>query len=1573
MAQKQNGTLPVFLNTDKAYEKLDATESPLIKSLGWDFNKNAGLQLGTANPSGQGQNVLVLTPSRSNVKIDKAILPAGVNKNGGSFDSVMTQETYYFNINSNGNHGIYVLGGNTGFWNVVIEDPELNFSMDQASFIAEHRVRLRVVYDKYGNIIEKYLMWTNGVNWQGWINVNAAIATKGFNTTLYPYWALSQPHFDRRELFEWAVRPPMYNPIAETIPNVAADASKLNRLIDQAFQFSIVFNNTDGRPSANLSPYSLPVIVNTTDFLNNPDNLPKNIRITMPAGSPMTESIDIYVRQTTKPKQGELDNASWSDWKKYTRLYKFTNTGNNSPDVIGNQYWLRTGAWSGYNYDPVFNTVQYLFDNSILPEAAAINTAAIQNDMPQVTIALTDLGDNLALCNNRYFYDNFSDATKNNLDVSVIEKMATSCVKPLRNVYLYAYIGRCDDDFWYTSQLGYLKNSTDTIVRFGGLSPNADSTGQAKIDFGQSDTFSLNFADKKALRVYLKGTPYYADGEWYQVNSDNSLTKITIDLDFSNNDVLTYVQGVFNDGGYFVCRFHLIVPADRYIATLGRHNVASDGDYRNTSTYIYGIANSRIKSTSTIGFNSTLTSIKPNAITTSSKEMELDCTAADLDVWGNNADLFYVYCPSTTHQGNRKYRFIEGYFQESSDNTLPVELFPYQMNHGATQDSGTFTDKNGFYWAYTKVANADVVDIQFVCKVNCAYPTQFLIVTSQTGIGWKQNATSYLADHNSGVVGDCNRIVYTGTIKSLDGSVGYSNVAISIKDGATVYTDSNGSFTMIVHNGQGSLRVSNVYVNAGGNFIITMVNCGQIPPSSFDENLVPCINCNARSYPLPLNLLINAQSFTQTSLKENATYPVGAAVADLAGRLSFVNPIQYITVPSYLTRNNLNATFLRLLIGGKLSLPADAKWFAPYVGAPVNISHYLQWVGDYIKFIDNNGNVVSDPATAVFCVIAIDSLYNYNVNKNFTVLANYQFTQDDRLRILDNGEGQLFDTATYGQEINLQILGTNYNQAAMNAGLLPNTSGQPIINNTINTVANTQVSQSITLYVKYDVRLNKLKDKNGFWIEINTPKQNQEQFPYSELKWYPVINGEVAEFTGFSGGTPQYNFPTQLDLDYWDTYLFNRDITIPNVGNRTFTHSFESPNISDAYGANITSGGRKWLKNDNARQTWFRDDVIKSDAFLNNGLVNGLGIFRSDNRKDFGQYPYGGIMAAYTQRNIVFFLCENDFFTTDYQFHYAYPNEQGVVVTNLDEGLSTPHQKVGDLFGCSYEDTATVIFYDKYVWWYDRKGMSLVISDYRSAEDVTANQIQSYIDEKTKFITAWNNTHDNTSRFDVVCGVDPERSNIYCTFRPRRKNTNALTSYINTRRDLQINFQETFVYNIPSKKWVRVENFTPEAYTKIRGNDSGIELITFAAGLPYTHNGDTFGNFYDQQTVPSIKVVINDDFSINKILQALSQDSNPNKMFCDMIFSNEKSSFSYLSSNQFVKKENMFYAAVLRNMCSYPPVDPDQLFRSMMFDGKRNFGSYFVARFIGDAATADEYNELKSLWWLYTYSNPVKK
>ncbi len=1585
MPQKQEEILPIFLNADNSVESLKNNEGLFIKGVGYDIGPNPVQGIGSNNPTGEGQNLLKLTPTRSNVPVLNVELPEGYNKCVGNFESVTTQDAFHLNFNSNGNHGIYILSGNTGIWQTVVIDPELHFSNEQEAFVADHRYRLRFTTDAQGNIIEKYLVFTDGKNWQKYISVVSAIKTNGFDAGLYPYWKLMPPHFDRRELFEWPVRPPMYKPIAALLPNTPTDLNKNNRLLDTAFQFAYGFQNTDGRGFV-LSPYSLPIYVKTEDYLSNPDNLPKNINLQLYAGSCMTEKIRIYVRQCQRQLTSITDLQNWGDWFLYDTINKFTDCGVNAPEVIGNNYWLRTQPWVSFTYDPIQNTLQYVFDNSKQGQIIAQEDALmIQNSMPQLSRGLTDLNNAMLLANNRYDYDNFPCDVINKLDVLVQEKAPTFCPAPLRTIRMYAYVGYATDTFAWISQVGYF-NGADTQERFGGVYIN-QGTNDVTINIEESKQFSLDFADKSAFCLYLKGTPYYTVGKWYIVNTDNSLTKIDNLLDGSLASTKGFIQSTFDAGSYFVCLFELQVPAGRYDATLGRHNVSLSGDFRSTSTYILGIANSRIR-----GTFGTFSIIKPqDALQTYSKEIEIDCTVGDVDTWGNGKDLFYVFAPSTTQQGNKHFRFIEGYLKEDRNDPLSIELFPYDMNHGAADVSGNLTDKNGFYFAYTKANNSVVVDIEFRCKLNCGYPAIFTSPTSQSGSGWRPNNICYLSDHNSNIVGDCNRIIYNGKITDLTGTIGYSNISISIVDGSTVYTKSDGTFTLIIHNGQSTLRQSNVYVNAGGNFLITIAGCGQIPLFNFSENNVPCVNCQKRTYPFSLNLAIVVQSQNQTSLKQGGKYSNGFAVADLAGRLTFVNPIKEVSVPTFLQRNDILATYFQLVISGALQLiksMPDAAWFMPYVSRNLAELRDIQWVGDNIAYIDNNGQVVSDSTSAVFVSITITSLYDYNVARNFSTLANYQFVDGDRVKILDNGDGQLFDTTTFGTPIDLRILGTNYNQAAITAGLIPNTSTSPVINNNINTTTAAQAAQNtaITILVPYDSRLDKLVGKTGFWIEIDTPTQVSDLIPYLEMGGaYPIINGEIADaFLGYINGTPQFNFPTTINIDFWDTYFLQRTITIKDVGNKFFAHPFESPNISDSFGPNITSGGRLGnVKNDNAKQRWLPGSTIKSDDFISEGLLNGLGTFRSSNKKDFGSYPYGGIQSVVTDMSIIVFVCENDYFTTNFNFHYTYPNAEGVMITNLNNGISEPFQKVGNHYGVSEEDTQSVGFYDKWIWWYDRKNQGAIICDYKTAKDIskfdasegTQGYVQSILETKTDFITNWNNNHELKDRFDVITGIDMERNNIYWSFRPRRNNTNDISSYVNQRRNWQTNYQETMVYNIPMGRWTRTEGFVPECYGKLRGNATGIQLIGFAAGKPYLHNTITisFNEFFGVQTTPVIMGVFNGEKELVKMEQSISLDVNPFGWYIDLMYTDFKNSFSYLSVNQFKFKEGLPYAAILRNMNSYPSIAPEELFRSMLFCGYRLVGQYLVFRLVGDPAHVNDYSELTAIYLLNAYSSGNKK
>jgi hypothetical protein len=1578
--QKVNAIQPRVLNLDSAFDELKPDESPFIKDLTTDPNANpTNTGNGMNNPTGEGQNYLALTPYRGTTPIANAALPAGYNKNIGSAFFEPTNELYSFNYNAS-SPGVYVFNGDTMQWSTIIVDPKLAFTDDPKGFIAPHRCRIRVVRDSSGNIIEKYLIFTDGINWQYFLIVNAMVATGGFNAAQYPYFTLLQPLYDRQELFQLAPRPCMQKPIVTADPYSAADLALVNRVVDNSFQFSIVYQYTDGRTTT-YGVYSNPFIVKSESFLNNPNYVTKSGTLEFYAGSCMVEKIFIYIRQCG------------GNWALYDTIYKFSNSQTDSNNVIGTHFWTRTGQWSEYEYDSVYNTIEYPFDFSkvsqIIDQADSIR---LQNDLPQVSEAVTDGGDALILANNRYDYNNFDPSTISKFGLSAVEQATSGCSIPNRNIKLYAYCGRPGSRLSWESQVGYY-NGAATQELFGGL--QLGPAGVAEVNITESNFFKLNFADQTAFTCYLKGTPYVAVGTWYQVNADNSLVELTGLLDFSDTDILTYVQNVFLALGYFVCVFDFEVPAGRYIATLGRHNVASTEDFIDTSTYVIGIANSRNKTLGAFpgGVINYIAPNEPGTIVSYSKEQEIDCTAGDVDVWGNGADLFYIFCP---YENNSGYRFIEGYFDESINNPVAVENFPYTMTEGPNT-TGQITDKNGFYFGYYAGSHADVCDIYFSVKLNCAYPVNFNIPTSQSGAGYCVNGLSYLSDHNNGVVGDCNRILVAISVTSLDGTIPYSNIAVSIVGGQTVYTSGTGKATLIVHNGTSGPRVSNIYVNAGGNFLITIADCGYLPIYPFNSDLAPCVNCNARNYPFPINLAIAVQTFETTSVKEGGSYVVGCYGADKAGRLMPVNDLGQLNIPTFMQREDTSPMSIVVNILASLQLqnvnPDLAYLIFCCSKDQTKKPGWLQWVADTIKYVDSEGNVVSNPASAVFISMSIQSLYNANVAKNFSTLANYQFKSGDRVRIIDDGNGNILTSAQYGAPLDMMILGNTYNEAAITANLLPNPSTVPVVNlqntvnNTVNTTSGTTATQSvatqqnntnITIYVAYDPRLDAFIQNTGLWIELYSPAQVSDEIPYCETNIFPIVNGEIGKFNGNDvNGNGTFEYPTAITLDFWDTYFLSRNITIPDVGSKYFSHPFESPNISDLFGPNCSSCGRQNFKDDNIKQQFYPLDAIKGDDFVSEGILNGLATFREANRKSFAQgYLWGGIVACWTQGSVIIFICENNSFATNFNFQYIYANNQGVQVANLDNQISDPMQKIARGYGAALEDTCSILFFDRYAFLYDYKNEAFILDDYKSGLDITKFMVKSYFKMKSRFKAAWNAAATSSAHLiDTIVGVDGANDKVYVTFRARQNNSNSPFSFINNKRNVQTNASETIVYSITTQRWTQFVGFTPESYGVLKGKNSGLQLVSFAAGQAYQHNtaNSGFCQYYGQQVTPWIIAVFNEDKSIEKIMENVSLDINPFNFYADQIYSDVKWSFSYIPSNYFRKKLNQWYAPLLGNMHSYKNPDPLQVFRSTLIDGKRMRGKYFVVRLGCPADNVGNYFQFSIIFALMTATYPNKK
>lgn len=196
------------LNIDTAPKYLTAVQYPFSKNHYYAINQNEG-----TGDIAQGNNEAVGTPAPSNVLFAPLPLPAGINQNIGAFEFQELGEVYFFNWNSGSKHGIYRMRIADGAIDKIKEGNVFPFDIKHP--ISEHNVHLRLAYNsplQGATTIWKWLIWTDGNEWQGFVDVESAIATDGYNSTTYPYFKKFAPHCDETEFFQLGVRPHFYCP-----------------------------------------------------------------------------------------------------------------------------------------------------------------------------------------------------------------------------------------------------------------------------------------------------------------------------------------------------------------------------------------------------------------------------------------------------------------------------------------------------------------------------------------------------------------------------------------------------------------------------------------------------------------------------------------------------------------------------------------------------------------------------------------------------------------------------------------------------------------------------------------------------------------------------------------------------------------------------------------------------------------------------------------------------------------------------------------------------------------------------------------------------------------------------------------------------------------------------------------------------------------------------------------------------------------------------------------------------------------------------------------------------------------
>ena len=178
-------------------------------------------------------------------------------------------------------------------------DPLLNFSLDP-----RYRIRHAHLFYNHNSFVEqknklirKYLTWTAGNNWQGFLDVETSLATGGFNV---PYYYTP----DRTQLWELPTRPSLICPPAE-FDVTSVDGLKNNLIADNTWEFRIKYIYTDGRETA-WSPVSVMLVANTSACGISAEGQPRCVTLQIDAGGPHVEKVVLAYRNCAGAKSPEL-------------------------------------------------------------------------------------------------------------------------------------------------------------------------------------------------------------------------------------------------------------------------------------------------------------------------------------------------------------------------------------------------------------------------------------------------------------------------------------------------------------------------------------------------------------------------------------------------------------------------------------------------------------------------------------------------------------------------------------------------------------------------------------------------------------------------------------------------------------------------------------------------------------------------------------------------------------------------------------------------------------------------------------------------------------------------------------------------------------------------------------------------------------------------------------------------------------------------------------------------------------------------------------------------------------------
>lgn len=940
---------PLSLNLDKSPKYLSETECFYLLNHERYLNQDGTLKgsLGKSTP---------LVANSPACEVDQ---PDGENPSIGEYYCEQTNELYSWIYNSNEVHYIQRINGD-GTCQIVYYGC-LKLSAEPQHAIKQFRAYLQV--DKLcANRHGKTLIWVDGNEVIGCLDVEASIATNNFTTPFFDRCA------DKCELIQLCVPDPCGCLKGEFVPSSPDDKNKKNNIVNVGIKLFFKHEYYDGRQSIWSDPSTL-FYQDAQGCFDNADGLPRCIKVRVPVGNPLVEKIII----------GFWKNGTWYEYDTVEKYKKYNST---------QQYWYERELAELTNYSDDDCSFDYLFCND--KQYKVIDTAEVNrvfNPMPIKPQALIPIGigqDRTALGFLNYEQGNCP------IDKSEIEKFDVGIVcdnNTCDTEYVTLIVRAIVHNTYHNlNQFVYRMNGNDgandddsDAAFFGGM----NGAGDLEVGYDQ------RFRDKtRNFIAYCEGTNIWGEMKQWTAGPNLANPKEVgpmAGLGERSNKAKwrRYIQS----GNFFYQEVKLkVIKGSKGFIRLTSHEAT--GNDQGKSTYVIGVYNDLAN------YRGNQSVAGPN-IDLATEEIYFDTcgiTTQEYDL----KKIFFIQDNAVDAGLSTKAYAVSGYVKDA--NGLPVEgaVIKRDVLLGPPV-AVSVTDHNGFYHYFKFPGSNGSADLSVYVEQDCFNFTEIKSETVNVNAGAMTHFDITIDNetYKNGfyatvkwLITDCAGVPVSGVRAAISGS----KYKISGADGYILFR---------IRNYEARNRSVRVVLLDNNRCISSDCNgdCNPCLPTGFSGTA----NCYISKPVITMSTAkINTNPvYHTTGLKAGGRYPFGFFVRFGCGQVSAVNKIKYLDIPRTQEKNKESFCSLEYHANG-IKLPAGAKCLTIVRGENVN-PFELQWIIDKIE-----------RTTDGKLKLTIQSLNDYNEKYLFKTNTIYQWLKGDRIEFVKNGDGKIFQSSIYG-------------------------------------------------------------------------------------------------------------------------------------------------------------------------------------------------------------------------------------------------------------------------------------------------------------------------------------------------------------------------------------------------------------------------------------------------------------------------------------------------------------------------------------------------------------------------------